>query len=126
MDTSQWISVQREDGETVGYLEPLAEDFGTVLPRNILGHAIDEPREYLQGEELLIERGIGELMNPWILDAQQGESTRELTILEISAHGIVLADALHTKALSPTSRIHVDWPDVTGRLAPAVPRASNK
>ncbi|WP_345469685.1 hypothetical protein QMQ05_10065 [Glutamicibacter ectropisis] len=126
MDTSQWVSVQREDGETVGYLEPLADDFSSVLPRNVLGHAIDDPTEYLQGEELLQERGIGELMHPWILDAQQGESTSELTILELSAHGIVLADALHTKALSPTPRIHVDWPDVTGRLTPAIPRAANK
>jgi len=124
MDTSQWISVQREDGETVGYLEPLAEDFSSVLPRNVLGHAIDEPSEYLQGEELLKERGISELMLPWILDGQQGERTTELTILELSAHGIVLANALHTKALTPTPRIHVDWPDVTGRLTPAKPQTA--
>jgi len=123
MDTSQWISVQRDDGETVGYLEPLAEDYSSVLPRNLLGHAIAETCDYSEGEEILQERGISELMQPWTLDKGLGGPTSELTILELSAQGIVVANALHTKALKPTERVHVAWPDVEQRLTPATPRS---
>jgi len=123
MDTSQWISVQRDNGEIVGYLEPVAEDYSRVLPRNILGHAISDACDYADGDGLLQERGIKELMQPWTLDGDFGEATSELAIIELSTQGIVVANALRTKALKPTERIHVDWPDVEQRLKPAAPRA---
>ncbi|TAP27637.1 hypothetical protein [Arthrobacter sp. S41] len=116
MDISDWVSVQREDGETVGYLQPVTPDYSLVIPRNILGHAIAEPHEYSAAEYLLEERGIAELMSNWRLDAQEQEKTEELTILEVSPLGIVLANALRVKALEATERIHVMWPDVEQRL----------
>ncbi|QIV85929.1 hypothetical protein [Glutamicibacter mishrai] len=119
MDTSQWVSVQRDDGETLGYLEPLTKDYDSVQPRNILGHAVSGPCEYSEGEELLQDRGIGELMLPWILDGQMEDRAQELSIIELSSQGIVLANALHAKALAPTDPIVLPWPDVNGRLAPA-------
>lgn len=118
MDISTWVGVQRDDGETVGYLDPADPDYHLVTPRNILGHAVAEDCEYLDGEQLLVERGISELMNAWVLDSGAREATDLLSILEVSPHGIVLANALQTKALQPAARIHVPWPDVEHRLAP--------
>lgn len=77
-----------------------------------------EDCEYLEGEQLLVERGISELMNTWVLDSGSREATDLVSILEVSPHGIVLANALQAKALQPAERIHVPWPDVKHRLAP--------
>lgn len=118
MDISTWVGVQRDDGETVGYLDPADPDYQRVTPRNVLGHAIADDCDYLDGEQLLVERGISELMNSWVLDAGSCDATELLSIVEVSPHGIVLADALRAKALQPAERIHVPWPDVEHRLAP--------
>lgn len=111
MNTSQWITVTRDDGETVGYLEPVTEDYDRVQPRSILGHSVGEPTDYAQGEALLGERGIAELMDYWHLSGATQALSGDLSILEVSPHGIVVADALLTKALAPAERFTVSWPD---------------
>lgn len=119
MDTTSWASVQREDGETVGYLDPVDADFERVVPRNVLGHAIADPTDYFTGEELLIDRGISELMHEWIITAGDHADSARMSILEVSPNGIILADALLTKALAPTPRLEIQWPDTTHILKPA-------
>lgn len=116
-----WIAVQREDGETVGYLEPLDPAYDQLLARSVLGHLVAGPCDYLTGEELLVERGIGELMQDWSLNDSAPGSATQLSILEVSPQGIVLADALLTKALSPTPKIVISWPDTQGRLSAYTP-----
>ncbi|WP_275005209.1 hypothetical protein [Promicromonospora iranensis] len=112
-----WLAVTREDGETVGYLEPLTADYADVIPRNRLGHAVGEAQDYHAAEELVLDRGLRELAEPWLLD---GEGP-ELTVIELSPAGIVLRDAFLSKSLSPTKRVDVPWPDTAERLrrAPA-------
>jgi len=107
-----WLAVTREDGETVGYLEPVTDDYADVIPRNRLGHAVGETRDYHVAEELVLDRGLRELAEHWLLD----EEGPELTVIELSPEGIVLRDAFLSKALSPTKRVHVPWPDTAGRL----------
>lgn len=120
MDVSTWIGVTREDGETVGYLEPVTPDYDTVQPRTVLGHPAGEPCDYLAGEELLCERGISELMQYWKLREAPAALAGELSILEISPHGIVvIADALLAKALAPGEKATIGWPDLEGYLVPA-------
>ncbi|MGP9782798.1 hypothetical protein ACT3UQ_10100 [Glutamicibacter sp. AOP12-B1-11] len=118
MDTSNWLPVKRADGETVGYLEPLVASYDRVCPRSVLGHPVMDSCDYFQGEELLTERGIGELMNHWMLRNAASDRHGPLSILEVSPAGIVVADALLTKALMPTERIHLAWPDVDAALVP--------
>ena len=86
-ETSTWIKVTREDGEIVGYIEPVTGDYGVVQPRTVLGHSIGDPCEYVEGEDLLIE------------------------------HGIVLADYLEAKALVVDKKITIEWPDLHQRLS---------
>lgn len=116
MEPGNWVSVQRDDGETVGYLDPVTSNYDVVVPRNILGQQIGEPSDYAVAEALVEDRGIGELMNLWTLDGQEAVVGEELTILEVSPDGIVLANALRVKALDSTQRIHIPWPDVSQRL----------
>ncbi|GAA1413801.1 hypothetical protein AUR04nite_25600 [Glutamicibacter uratoxydans] len=119
MDTSDWVSVQREDGETVGYLQPLDPAYEQVIARNVLGHAIQRGIDYRSGEELLIERGISELMNAWIITAGDQAGDEEFSILEVTPQEIILGNALRTKALAPTPRISIPWPDTAPVLARA-------
>lgn len=111
MDTSAWLAVTREAGETVGYLEPLTPDYDVVQPRSVLGHVVGEPSDYVAGEELLRERGIAELMQPLRLKDAAAALSGPLAILEVSPHGIVVADALLVKALAPSEKATVSWPD---------------
>ncbi|MGO3148588.1 hypothetical protein ACTXJX_00530 [Glutamicibacter ardleyensis] len=118
MDISTWLAVKRDNNEIVGYLEPLDEAYDKVCPRSVLGHPVLVACDYMDGEELLLERGIGELANQWALHVVDPSEKVPLAIIEVSAHGIVVADALLTKALAPTERIIVPWPDVESRLTP--------
>ncbi|WP_396276865.1 hypothetical protein [Glutamicibacter creatinolyticus] len=119
MDSTQWMPVTREDREVVGYLEPVTEDFDTVQPRSVLGHAVGPACDFHAGEELLLERGIAELAASWRLrDAPPGLEG-DLAILEVGGNGIVLADALRAKAVVAGARAVVQWPDTTGRLTRA-------
>ncbi|WP_404285683.1 hypothetical protein [Glutamicibacter arilaitensis] len=120
MDISTWLPVKRADGETVGYLEPLVPSYDRVCPRTVLGHPVLDSCDFFQGEELLAARGLSELMNPWMLRDAPPDKHSPLSILEVSPQGIVLADALLTKALAPTERIHLAWPDIDASLVPYV------
>lgn len=82
MSAASWMKVTRpDDGETVGYLQSLAEDWSLVQPRSLLGHDVGPPAEFLEAEKRLLERGISELAERWQLkDAQPdlaGELSRE-------------------------------------------------
>lgn len=110
--TDTWLAVTREDGETVGYLEPVTDDYADVIPRNRLGHALGGSHDYHTAEELVLDRGLRALAEHWLLD---GGDT-ELTITELSPAGIVLRDAYLTKALVPLMPVYVPWPDTTERL----------
>lgn len=112
LDPASWVPVTRDDREVVGYLQPTSPDFASVIPRSLLGHVVGDPQEYVDAEELLIERGIGELAEHWRLDG----GAQALAISELSTNGIVLRDALLSKALVRGEAVIVAWPDLGGRL----------
>lgn len=105
MDSAEWVAVTRADGETAGWIQPLDSRFDTVQARLVLGHALGGPMDYMAAEEVLLGRGTA---------AVHGD----LSIVKVSAHGIVLADAMLVKALLPCRRFTVPWPDVDRRLEP--------
>jgi hypothetical protein len=107
-----WLEVTREDGEVVGYLEPLTSDYAHVVPRSRLGHALGERMDYHQAEELVLGNGLAELQDPWLLDG----AGSPLAIVQLSPDGVVLRDAFLSKGLMPSEEIHVPWPDTAGRL----------
>lgn len=116
MDTSGWLATTRDDGETVGYLEPLADDYSLVQPRSLLGHPVGPPAEFLEAEELLIERGISELAERWMLRGASDDLRGGVVILEASAEGIIVDHADLAKAGAYGRRVRVAWPDDEGLL----------
>ncbi|MGO1946610.1 MULTISPECIES: hypothetical protein [Brachybacterium] len=116
-DVRGWVAVTREDGETVGYLEPVTDDYDLVQPRTLLGHARGAPVDFVTGEHLVAELSLSELAEQWVLDAGTADEIAALTILELSPHGVVLADHFATKGLSATEKLHVAWPDLEERLS---------
>lgn len=73
-----------------------------------------DPCDFVTGEDRLRERGIHELAEHWRLTDPQLPIA--LAIVEVSPVGIVVADALKTKALDPTERIRITWPGLDQRL----------
>ncbi|AIY00369.1 hypothetical protein ART_0770 [Arthrobacter sp. PAMC 25486] len=68
MSIDNWLKVTRpDDGETVGYLAPLAADYSLLQPRTLLGHALGTATDFLDGEERLAAHGISELAERWQL-----------------------------------------------------------
>lgn len=118
-DTRGWVPIAREDRETVGYLEPVTDDYERVQPRSLLGHAVGAPVDYESGERLVEELSLSELAEQWVLDAGTADEVEGLTVLELSPHGILLADHYATKGLMATERTHVPWPDLQERLSRA-------
>lgn len=115
MKTEDWQPIIRgSDREIVGYLEPFHPDYSQVQPRSVLGHPVGDSCDFVTGEDRLLERGIRELAEHWRLTDSQLPNA--LAVLEVSPDGIILADALKTKALIPTERIRVTWPDLSQRL----------
>ncbi|MGP4978519.1 hypothetical protein [Brachybacterium tyrofermentans] len=118
-DTSGWVAIAREDRETVGYLEPVTDDYGIVQPRSLLGHAVGAPVDYDEGERVVEGLSLAELAEQWALDAGTADEVAGLTVIELSPHGILLADYYATKGLSVTEKVHVAWPDLQERLSRA-------
>ncbi|MEE1620174.1 hypothetical protein ACQ3I4_02145 [Zafaria sp. Z1313] len=115
-----WMAVTRPgDRETVGYLEPLDPGYERVQARSLLGHAVGVPADLATAEELLVERGIVEVGATWLLLDEDGDVAGHVAVLEVSTDGIAVADALATKALAPTPRTLLAWPDTDRRLRPS-------
>jgi len=116
MDISGWVRLTREDGEAVGYVEPVTADYGVVQPRNLLGHCVGGPVDFVEAEDLLVKRGISELAARWVLSGAGDEVDGDVAILEVSPDGIVVAPADLAKVGTHALRVRVDWPDVAGVL----------
>lgn len=118
MSATSWLKVTRpDDGETVGYLEPLAADYSHVQPRNLLGHPVGRATDFLTADERLADRGIGELAEGWQLRDAEPAFRGGVAIVEVSPDGILVADAQLVKALVAGPRVSVPWPDLEGRLS---------
>lgn len=118
MPATDWMKVTRpDDGETVGYLEPLSDDWSSVQPRTLLGHSLGGPVEFMVGEELLAGHGISELAERWHLRGAEAELRGGVVILEVSPDGIVVAHAELAKAMLYSKRVSVPWPDLAGILS---------
>ena len=69
-----WIPYRRpEDDELVGYL---AEDPGGTVPLTLFGVALGPPSSPEQAEEVLRNRGLSCLAEPWVLRQEDGEEVR--------------------------------------------------
>ncbi|WP_427869323.1 hypothetical protein [Leucobacter luti] len=102
-----WIEHRREDGELVGWIEPVGEQFVT---HDILGRRrTAEPVDWLEAEEDLESAGIGFLAEIHALRLEDGTWVRA-RITEVSSERVgVKADDLGAVGV-PVANYHLDFP----------------
>ncbi len=83
---SDWIEHRRGDRELVGWLRPEGEGFVAI---DLLGREISAELDWLEGEELLEERGIGYLADRYELQLDDGRWLL-VRIVEVSPERIRL------------------------------------
>lgn len=93
MRPADWIEHRRADGEIVGFLRADGDGFRVF---DLLGRdrtpGDGKPIDWLDGEELLEELGIGYLADRWVLRLPDG-SQRPVRIAEAGERGVtVVAD----------------------------------
>ncbi|MDE0545163.1 hypothetical protein [Microbacterium sp. C7(2022)] len=107
---NDWIEHRRGDRELLGYLVPEGDGF---VVHDLLGRPrTDVPVDWLVGEELLDELGIGYLADKWMLRLPDG-SERPVRIAEVSRTGISLvADEYGAAAAvgANVDRFRLPWP----------------
>ncbi|PJJ70632.1 hypothetical protein CLV46_0154 [Diaminobutyricimonas aerilata] len=86
MDTADWIEHRRDDGEIVGWIRPVGEDF---QPIDLLGHEVGGPVEWLDAERVLEERGLRFLADPYTLRLDDGTDLR-VRITQVSRDRVVV------------------------------------
>ncbi|ERG64463.1 MULTISPECIES: hypothetical protein [Agrococcus] len=115
MIPSDWMPHRRPDGETVGYLRMVGDDF---QPMDLLGRPLAEASDWLAAEEALDDHSIAWLMDAFLLSLDDGdvrvrvtEVTPERVRVKRDDLGAVGGDARFWELPVPE----------TGRLRPAPP-----
>ncbi|KAF2415177.1 hypothetical protein B1729_01475 [Microbacterium sp. B35-04] len=116
-----WIEHRRADGELLGWMLADGEGFRVfdLLGRERTSAEDDGAIDWLTGEELLDELGIGYLADQWTLCLPDG-AERPVRIAEVSARGItVVADEFGAASVvgADPERFRVPFP-VTDELRP--------
>ncbi|MBK0418418.1 hypothetical protein JD276_05140 [Leucobacter sp. CSA1] len=109
-----WIPHRREDGELVGWIEPVGEGFVT---HDLLGRTRQaEPIDWLDAEEDLEALGIGYLADVYAVRADDGGWVRS-RITEVSTDGIGAKDDDFGDVGAPVARYRIPFP-IDDRIVP--------
>ncbi|GAA4836283.1 hypothetical protein [Garicola koreensis] len=81
---ADWIEHRREDGERLGWIRMVGEQFIAV---DVLGREITGEVDWLEAEETLDERGLGFLAERWLFDSPV-RGTVFVRIVEASPAGV--------------------------------------
>ncbi|MFJ4254480.1 hypothetical protein [Microbacterium sp. NPDC090003] len=120
MTRPDWTPHRRDDGELLGWIHPVGDDWVAV---DVLGRPASVPTDWLDAEAALDERGIAWLADPWMLD---GEAARPLRvrIVEVTPDRdgvpgriVVKVDDFGDVTRPPTERFELPWP-IPNRLRP--------
>lgn len=102
---------RRDDGELLGWIRPSGDDWVAV---DLLGRDASSPRDWLDAEAVLEERGLGWLADVWMLETDA--APRRVRIVEVTPDhdGIAGRVVVHTDDLgsidAPFERIELPWP----------------
>ena len=81
---SDWIPHRRGDGELLGWMQQLGDDF---VAFDLLGRSLTGPVDWLTAEETLESTGIGYLAEPFELRLDDGRWLR-VRLTEVSSDAI--------------------------------------
>lgn len=85
---ADWIEHRREDGERLGWIRMVGEQFIAV---DVLGREITEEVDWLEAEEALDERGLSFLAERWLFDSP-ARGTVFVRIVEVSPRGVCVRE----------------------------------
>jgi len=81
---ADWIEHRREDGERLGWIRMVGENFIAV---DVLGREVTGAVDWLEAEEALDQRGLAFLAERWQFDSP-ARGTISVRIVEVSTRGI--------------------------------------
>lgn len=82
--SGEWIEHRREDGERIGWIRMVGEQFVAV---DVLGREVTGAVDWLSAEEALDELGLSFLAEQWWFERSDGRVVR-VRITEVSPRGI--------------------------------------
>jgi hypothetical protein len=113
-----WEPYERQDdGELLGYLEPVGERLRPVSP---FGHPLAEAGDRPDAESRLEELGLRYLAEPWLLDVADRPDPVRVRILEVRSDRVVLQEFV-TEGIYSGERYTLEPPVEAGRLTPERP-----
>ncbi|MFJ4223135.1 hypothetical protein [Microbacterium sp. NPDC089695] len=120
MPRNDWTPHRRDDGELLGWIHPVGDDW---VPVDVLGRPVSAPIDWLDAETALEDHGIGWLAEPWMLEGE-ADSPLRVRILEVTpdvdgspGRIVVKIDDFGDVNRPPTDRFVLPWP-VPSRLRP--------
>lgn len=99
------VEHRRDDGELLGWIFPSGDLWQGI---DVLGLPVGSPGEWLDVEELLEQRGIGFLADPYTLDTDQGPL--RVRLVEVTPDGIVVKSEDFGAIDAPVRRFALSWP----------------
>jgi len=119
---ADWTPHRRDDGELLGWIRPVGDDWAAV---DLLGREASPPTEWLDAEAALEARGIAYLAEPWMLErAGEGEAEGDravrVRIVEVTPQRIVVKGEDFGAVDAHTARWELPWP-LPARLRPPRP-----
>ena len=106
MDRSDWIEHRRADGELLGWMTPDGDGYAVV---DLLGREVGASLDWLTAEELLEQRGLGYLAEPFLLERADGEPIR-VRIVEVNTRLIRLKKDDYGDMSAPAYEYTLSWP----------------
>lgn len=123
MPRTDWTPHRRDDGELLGWIHAVGDDWAAV---DVLGRPASDPTEWLDAEAALEERGIAWLADPWVLEGEDERPLR-VRILEVTPDDdgvpgriVVKVDDFGDVTRPPTQQYVLAWP-IPDRLRPPSP-----
>ena len=120
MPYPDWTPHRRDDGELLGWIHPVGDEWVAV---DVLGRPASAPVEWLDAEAALEEHGIAWLAEPWMLEGE-GDRPLRVRIVEVTPDEegspgriVVKIDDFGDMTRPATTQFTLAWP-VPARLRP--------
>ncbi|MGV9193905.1 hypothetical protein ACQ143_06135 [Microbacterium sp. MC2] len=111
---TDWTPHRRDDGELLGWIRPVGDDWTAV---DLLGRVAAEQVQWLDAEAALEARGIGYLADVWMLEGE-GPAPLRVRMVEVTPEHIMVKVDDFGAVGHATARFELTWPIPDGLRPP--------